>query len=39
MLTTGSSLTISDTGVGPETGQGTDFITITRQGGLATKKG
>ena len=39
MLTSGSSLTISDTGVGPETGQGTDFITITRPGGLATKKG
>lgn len=39
LLTTGSSLTISDTGVGPETGKGTDFITITRQGGLATKRG
>jgi peptidoglycan hydrolase-like protein with peptidoglycan-binding domain len=39
ILTTGSSLTISDSGVGPETGQGTDFITVTRQGGLATKKG
>lgn len=37
LLTTGSSLTISDTGVGPETGDGTDFITITRRGGLATK--
>lgn len=30
MLTPGSTLTISDTGVGPETGQGTDFITLTR---------
>ncbi|MFS2149801.1 L,D-transpeptidase family protein [Rhizobium sp. Rhizsp42] len=30
MLTSGSTLTISDTGVGPETGQGTDFITLTR---------
>ncbi|MGA1801405.1 L,D-transpeptidase family protein [Rhizobium sp. HT1-10] len=39
LLTAGSSLTISDTGVGPETGKGTDFITITRKGGLATKKG
>jgi peptidoglycan hydrolase-like protein with peptidoglycan-binding domain len=30
MLTPGSTLTISDTGLGPETGQGTDFITLTR---------
>jgi len=30
MLTTGSTLTISDTGLGPETGEGTDFITLTR---------
>jgi peptidoglycan hydrolase-like protein with peptidoglycan-binding domain len=30
MLTPGSTLTISDTGQGPETGQGTDFITLTR---------
>jgi hypothetical protein len=30
MLTAGSTLTISDTGLGPETGDGTDFITITR---------
>jgi peptidoglycan hydrolase-like protein with peptidoglycan-binding domain len=38
MLTSGSSLTISDTGVGPETGDGTDFITITKNGG-GSKKG
>jgi len=30
MLTTGSTLTISDTGPGTETGEGTDFITLTR---------
>ncbi|MBZ9790429.1 L,D-transpeptidase family protein [Rhizobium sp. 3T7] len=30
MLTPGSTLTISDTGLGPETGNGTDFITLTR---------
>jgi peptidoglycan hydrolase-like protein with peptidoglycan-binding domain len=30
MLTAGSTLTISDTGLGPETGDSTDFITITR---------
>ncbi len=29
MISTGSSLTISDEGVGPDTGDGTDFITIT----------
>jgi peptidoglycan hydrolase-like protein with peptidoglycan-binding domain len=37
MLTSGSSLTISDTGVGPETGGGTDFITITKNGGASRK--
>ncbi len=31
MLGEGSSITISDTGVGPQTGPGTDFITITRR--------
>ncbi|KQV82751.1 L,D-transpeptidase family protein [Rhizobium sp. Root1220] len=30
MLTSGSTLTISDTGLGTETGKGTDFITVTR---------
>jgi peptidoglycan hydrolase-like protein with peptidoglycan-binding domain len=30
LLSEGSSLTISDTGIGPETGDGTDFITVTR---------
>ncbi|MEZ2130295.1 MULTISPECIES: L,D-transpeptidase family protein [unclassified Sinorhizobium] len=30
LLSAGSSLTISDTGLGPETGKGTDFITLTR---------
>ncbi|MDM9629427.1 L,D-transpeptidase family protein [Rhizobium sp. S152] len=30
MLTPGSTLTITDTGLGPETGKGTDFITLTR---------
>lgn len=44
----GASLSISDTGLGPETGDGTDFITVTRkvqkadagivQGGKKTKK-
>ena len=27
----GASLSISDTGLGPETGDGTDFITVTRK--------
>jgi peptidoglycan hydrolase-like protein with peptidoglycan-binding domain len=31
MLSEGSSITISDTGIGPETGDGTDFITVTRE--------
>lgn len=31
MLGEGSSITISDTGIGTETGPGTDFITITRK--------
>ncbi|MCO6177906.1 MULTISPECIES: L,D-transpeptidase family protein [Ciceribacter] len=31
MLGEGSSITISDAGVGPETGDGTDFITVTRE--------
>ncbi|MGF0536406.1 L,D-transpeptidase family protein [Agrobacterium sp. ES01] len=31
LLDEGSSLTINDTGIGPETGQGTDFITITHR--------
>ncbi len=30
LLAAGSTLTISDIGLGPETGDGTDFITITR---------
>lgn len=30
MLSEGSSITIQDTGLGPETGDGTDFITVTR---------
>mgnify|MGYP006172077681 CR=1 FL=1 len=30
MLSEGSSITISDTGIGQETGDGTDFITVTR---------
>ncbi|WP_411035353.1 L,D-transpeptidase family protein [Shinella sp. BYT-45] len=44
----GASLSISDTGLGPETGEGTDFITVTRkvqkaeaaavQGGKKAKK-
>ncbi|ENN85957.1 hypothetical protein RHSP_16472 [Rhizobium freirei PRF 81] len=37
LLTSGSSLTISDTGVGPETGSETDFITITNNGALGKK--
>lgn len=37
LLTAGSSLTISDTGVGPETGNGTEFITITNSGALGKK--
>jgi peptidoglycan hydrolase-like protein with peptidoglycan-binding domain len=37
MLTAGSSLTITDSGIGSETGTGTDFITITRNGGLGSK--
>lgn len=31
MLGEGSSITISDAGIGPETGDGTDFITVTRK--------
>ncbi len=31
MLSEGSSITISDSGLGPETGDGTDFITVTRR--------
>ncbi len=31
MLGEGSSITISDSGIGPETGDGTDFITVTRK--------
>jgi hypothetical protein len=30
MMTAGTSLTITDEGLGPETGKGTDFITLTR---------
>ena len=30
LLADGSSLTITDEGLGPETGKGTDFITLTR---------
>jgi peptidoglycan hydrolase-like protein with peptidoglycan-binding domain len=33
MLSEGSSITISDSGIGPETGDGTDFITVTRKKG------
>jgi hypothetical protein len=29
-MAVGSSLTISDQGLGPETGRGTDFIVLTR---------
>ncbi len=32
LLSEGSSLTISDMGLGPETGDGTDFVTITHAG-------
>jgi hypothetical protein len=48
LLGEGASLSISDTGLGPETGNGTDFITVTRkvqkadagivQGGKKAKK-
>lgn len=31
LMSKGTSLTISDSGIGPETGRGTDFITITRR--------
>lgn len=31
LMSEGTSLTISDTGIGPETGPGTDFITITHR--------
>jgi peptidoglycan hydrolase-like protein with peptidoglycan-binding domain len=31
MMGEGASLSISDTGLGPETGDGTDFITVTRK--------
>ncbi len=37
ILTAGSSLTISDTGLGPETGSETDFITVTNNGALGKK--
>jgi hypothetical protein len=30
LIIPGSSLTISDQGLGPETGEGTDFIVVTR---------
>jgi hypothetical protein len=30
MMTNGTSLTITDQGLGPETGKGTDFVTLTR---------
>ncbi len=30
MLTDGTSITINDHGIGPETGAGTDFVTVTR---------
>lgn len=33
MLSEGSSITISDSGIGPETGDGTDFITVARTKG------
>nr|MDH4442180.1 hypothetical protein [Rhizobium sp.] len=33
MLSEGSSITISDSGIGPETGDGTDFITVTHTRG------
>ena len=31
LVSEGASLSISDTGLGPETGDGTDFITVTRK--------
>lgn len=31
LMSEGASLSISDTGLGPETGDGTDFITVTRK--------
>ncbi|SMD05905.1 L,D-transpeptidase family protein [Rhizobium sp. RU36D] len=31
LISEGASITISDTGLGPETGDGTDFITVTRK--------
>ena len=31
LMSEGTSVTISDTGIGPETGPGTDFITITHR--------
>ncbi|TCR92830.1 putative peptidoglycan binding protein [Rhizobium sp. BK376] len=37
LLSSGSSLTITDAGVSSETGNGTDFITITKRGGLGGK--
>lgn len=37
LLSSGSSLTITDTSMATETGPGTDFITITRKGGLGGK--
>ena len=30
MMIPGSSLVVSDQGLGPETGEGTDFIVVTR---------
>jgi hypothetical protein len=30
LIVPGSSLTVSDHGLGPETGDGTDFVVITR---------
>jgi peptidoglycan hydrolase-like protein with peptidoglycan-binding domain len=32
IMSTGTSLTITDVGLGPETGDGTDFITVTHRG-------
>jgi peptidoglycan hydrolase-like protein with peptidoglycan-binding domain len=37
LLTSGSSLTITDASAASETGTGTDFITVTRKGGLGGK--
>ena len=31
LMSEGASLSISDTGLGPETGNGTDFITVTHE--------